>query len=153
MSYLEDRPFESWFNDLADAASDSYAGDPANALGLTQTDLDALVADDRVSLSSYGLQDMPVMSPITGAFIGINFLANDVLLPAIFNAIYAKKKDRAKQEIVKEVKLGVLRASEGLANAVIHQMMAMAEQGELLARYKTLYGVVRDSDDPNARCS
>lgn len=44
------------------------------------------------------------------------------------------------------------RAADLISDGVAHHFMALQEQGELLTRYKNLYGIVKDSADPNARC-
>lgn len=162
MSYFEDRPIESWFNDIAESAAEAYRQDPIQALALTQSDIEALIADHRLEQAEAasgktfkGLgqaEQGGVPDPITAIVDMFVIPIQEFLLPAIFSTIYGKQKRRAKKAIKHQVKYGVFRAGEALGNAVIHQMMAVAEQGELLARYRNLYGVVKGSTDPNAKC-
>jgi hypothetical protein len=161
MSYFEDRPFESWFDELTEAASGAYSGDAATALGLTQQDLTQIIADHQLEHAEavaagaggtfHGL-GQGEGGPLSVPFMLAGGLMEDIVLPWIFNQLYGAQKRRAKKAILFEVKQGVFRAGEALGNAVVHQMMAIGEQGELLSRYKNSYGVVKNSTDPNARC-
>ena len=43
-------------------------------------------------------------------------------------------------------------AANIISDALAHQFMSMQEMGELLVRYKNVYGVVRDGPDAGKRC-
>jgi len=155
MSYIEDRPFEGWFDDIAGAAASPYAHDPIAVLGVTDAQQQAIRMQhetEKVQGQSFRGLGQGVMNPMEAPIMLIGGVIEEIVLPAIFNALYADQKRKAKEAIIMAVKTGIYEAGEALGNAVVHQMMAVAEQGELLARYKNIYGIVKDSTDPNARC-
>jgi hypothetical protein len=55
-------------------------------------------------------------------------------------------------DIKKIVRNAMLDASESMADGLIYQFSVLQEQGELHRRYTSIYGVVKDSTDPNIRC-
>lgn len=128
---MDTRPFDSWLEVSSGAAASPFRTVGAERALSLPTGLGAELASEA---------DAAATGPALGAF-----------RPTVPGG---PKTDTgpARRRIAAAIDDAFFRAADVISDALAFQFLAIAEQGELLARWKNVYGIVRDSADPNARC-